>query len=75
MHPIQFGHPPPFWVEVGLGEYARDIRTDAQRVTEKLDFRFRVLLRSIRHQQHGVRGRQCSEGGQRVHRIETAQTG
>ena len=52
----------PLGVDVGLGQHRGDVRRDPQRVAEELHLGLGVLLRGIRDQQHGMRGRQCREG-------------
>ena len=51
----------PLRVEVGLGQHACHVRRDAHGVAEELDLGLRVLLRGIRHEQHGVGRRKCGQ--------------
>ena len=62
----------PLRVEVRLRQHRRHVRRHAHGVAQELHLGLGVLLRRIRHEQHGMRRRQRRKRGQRVGGVEPA---
>ncbi len=61
---VQFGHPAPLWIEIGLGQDTADVRNDPHGLAQEPELGLRVFLGSVGHQDHSVRGGQGGQGGE-----------